>query len=449
MTTTRNTTHSLHWIIAVLLSVFLGSVVVAWFFLARLNPNDYRALIESSLSNSFGLDIRLGDLSFGWKDGFGIKVDGVEISESKEEIPFIHVETFLIRLDPPNLFRLRLVLCELRLVRPSFLVIKHKGGAYNIPMGLPKSTSRKRGLAVLLSRITVEDGSFHFLDGDRPLPVDVKFANIDGRIEQSVPGHLHFELRYPNPGNVFHFTGDASLLRASPNFRAKVEMSRFDLGLVSNLFRGVGKGRGGLAGAATGSFEFTTSGVNSEELKNSIQGKGSFEIQDGAILNFNVVKSVLQRITVIPGLQELLLGGLPLPFQRVLQRNDTAFRWLRGDLTVTPRGQIEINSFALKHAHYSVEAKGKSDFQGALDIQARLLLHTEISTFLIERINELARLSDAGGQLIVPFVCRGNLSSPRIRPDLVSITQNVIVTQGSKLVEKGIETLSKLLGGKT
>ena len=442
------------------------------FFLSRFEPNDYREALQSRLSETLQCQVKLGELSVAWQNGLGIRVDGVTLQKREKEIPFLEVKSILVQVNPFNLFRQGLILCELRLIRPSVVwVNRGSGGNWSLPSkeSVPKSPPLPwiGKIAVLLTEARIEDGYCHYRDETQHPARDIGIDQISAELKQALVADLiQFKGQgrlEGNPQDIVRWKGEFHPAAKRSGFEVSFREGRLrlkgeastehrqtalqgdfeiqDLDLESLPLNEI-KERPLIAGLANGHFSFSTAGSTADEFKNSLKGTGRFEIRNGAFLNLNLVDSVLQRITPLPALNALLAGTLPGPFQSVLENPHTPFEILEGEAQIENQG-ISVRPLRLRSQHFSLQAEGIASFRGDLDFSAQLVLEEELTAYLMERVNELALLSNTEKQIAIPFLYRGRWPEARPRPDLAYIGGKLIASQGRRLMEL---VTSRILG---
>ncbi len=392
----------MRWIALFFLVLFLALTGFFIFFLSRFNPNDYRPYLESRLSEKLGMRVSLGNLSLTWRGGLGIEVDRISLFQSPSEPPLLNTEDVLLHFDSLNLFRFKFVL-----------------------------KTQVTGVRV------------HYRDPAKKLPLDVDLGNIELNLDQSSTGNLSFVTKLLNYN--LKFKGDVFYSEKPLRFKGKIWLNRLDLSSLGAVWQWVREESGGVSGIASGEFEFAGSGEKELEIRKSLTGKGYLEVREGVIQNFNMVDSLLSRISAIPGLRDALLGSLPPAFQEVLTGRDMAFNLFHADFVIQ-NDELVLQALNFEAPHYIVQAQGTYAFVGNADFQGKLELLKEISDFLVHRVNELAGLNNAQGHLEIPFSYRGPISSARLLPDTGHVIKKVVLTEGAQLLERGLEALSKYAG---
>ena len=395
----------LRWFVIILILVFVGSLAALAYFWKNFDPNRYRPFLERQLSKQTHFQTELGTLSLDWKGGLGLHADWLRLRRPEQESPFIEVRNVLLGLRPVSG----------ALLRPQI-------------------------------RLAGEALQFNFPTGAHPTQVlAFHFTDFRASFELPVPNSLNFNLELQE--KAIRLTGNVVFGPGTPQFALNFNLGDLDLETLAVAFASRGQGRGEVAGRASGSIELKGLGVSGPQISHTLLGKGSLEIRRGALKNYNVVKGLLSQITMIPGLigfiQEAPLG----PFQDILSSPDTSFD--RADLEFKiEQGQIFIAPLSLVHKHYTFSTSGQADFEARVNFKGRLVLLEPMSQYLIHRVNEIQLLMNRRGEIEIPFIYRGALSNARPLPDLGSLAGRVIMTQGSQMMQRGLETLSKIIGEK-
>lgn len=411
---------------------FLGLAVVFAVFLIRFDPDHYRPYLESQLSKALHFKVELGPLSRSWNRGLGVRVNGLQLRKNQTSTPLLRADSVLLWLNPLSLVGGRL--------------------AY---------------------KVRIEGGDFRY-QGETKTPLDLKLEGIQAELRQEIPGgriegegegrvfsdsasDLTWQGNLNPKGGEVNFgihlqknkaflQGEAFPFQKPPRFQAKLELREMDLAAVFRLWKVAHPGgEEPLAGLVSGNFEAAGVGQNGIEIRKSLQAQGELEIRDGVFRNFNVIPTVLRRMTLVPALGEALIAEVPPVFQPLFNRRDTTFEWLQAKFVVQD-DKVSFQRLFLKDRHYLVEAEGTLSFQGEVHFGAKLVLMEEVSQFLVGRVKELSVLQNAQGRMVIPFVYRGTWPEARPRPDLGSLAERLLVEQGAHLLERGLEALSQQLG---
>jgi len=463
------------WSARIFFFAFLGILVVGGtalvMFARQFDPNDYRPSLEARLSESLGMDVKFGRLSLEWKSGLGLQADKVELRNRSGAVPFVAADHLFFRFKPFLLLRGQLIASEVTLSRPSILLIRNSFGSnWEKMTGPPKKKEASvkmpgwvsrwlGGFTILFSKVQVERGTLLYRDETQSTPVELAVRDLKGEFGQEwVQGAIRGrgEGRFLHPSepdlswNATWQIGEQELdfeleLKGEGVFKGKAlpfqKPLRFKGGLELENFE-VGRLPFALSGLVSGNVALEGTGQTEEEIKKSLSGDGNVHIRDGRIRNFNVVQSVLARATVIPGLSEALVGAMPPSFRSLLASRDTHFDLIQTDFELKG-SQSTIHSLVLKDANYQVQAEGVVGLDGQVDLRAQLVLLDEFSQFLVKRVKELGYLQNEQGLIVIPFVYRGKWPRATPQPDLAYLAERLVVDQGARLLQRGLEALSQ------
>lgn len=412
------------------LLILTGGMAAGIFFLGS-NVNQYRTPLASFLSKKLGCQVTMKNLSLSWRGGIGIEAKGVEFrKEAQSAAPFFVSESLLVDLDALNLLRARAVVS-----------LKTRDG--ELDSGAWQKTKgwafRMRGIRTEIEK-TLPDGRLHLKGVGRVL--EGAEPDLAWEIEQGLRETLRFQIRFQQEKLLVR--GEAGMNQEPLWFRCEGRASSLNLEDVLKALGIEKKGRAVATGKADGWLQIQGTGKREEEIEQSLAGKGSLEIQGGTLLDFNLVSTLLRRLTVIPGLEEIFKEAAPRAFQQEFTDSTTSFEDLGTDFIIQGN-QIEFQSLILKGSQYLIEAEGTYDLERNMNFRARLILLEELSQFMMRRVKELGLLANAQGRITIPFVYRGVWPGAQPRPDLGFVAQRFVQKTGVELL-KGLE--EALSGGR-
>lgn len=463
----------MRWVFVFFLILLIALSIGVFIFITRLDLNKYRPYVESKLSEALQANTKLGNLSLAWEKGIGIGAEEVRLQEKTEERPFVEIESLSLRFDPLNIFRQRLVFYDLTVEKPNIFLNRHKDKTQNWPVKVQaKKGGGTNAIAFFFSAINIKSGTIHYLDESLRPTLDVALSNLDLILEQKIHGGLityqgsgdfmvnppievkwHGEIRPIAKEISFDIRtdkeeivlkGETSQLNEKPQTQVIIETKNLNLDLLFRVLRAIQKGRGApVGGLLNANAEFRMEGKDTVHLKSSLNGKGKISIRNGVFRNINVVRLILKKIEFIPGLQNLLIQVTPSRLKGVLTGEDTPFETLEANFSIVNE-KINISSLLVKGDHYAIEGSGWVTLAGEVNFQGKLTLMDELSQFVIGEINELSHLTNQQGLITIPFVYQGSLKKARPQPDIKDIGQRLIVEEGTRLLEKGLEALDQL-----
>lgn len=163
-----------HLIIAsgiVVLIVFAAIVAVL-----RFNINSYKARIETAVSETIGLDVRINGrmrLSF---FPFGLSAKDIHVANKGGEILSLEALKLRAELMPLLKKQLRVTSCEL--VKPAAMIVKDANGRFNFESTKEESTKGQPGAAFSLNDLKASNGSLVYLDKKTGEKTELKEINL-------------------------------------------------------------------------------------------------------------------------------------------------------------------------------------------------------------------------------------------------------------------------------
>ena len=408
---------------------FIGLLVLgiaaASFFIFRFDPNYYRGFLESAVSEKSGLKAGIGQLSFSKGIIPGLQVGSFKLKRDKEPEPLFETEKVTIELDALNLLGGQIAV-KISSEKGTLRIFSGKGTLKVKEVRLDARSAFPSGLLRL-------KGEGSLFDPSQP--------DLAWKIEMDRRKHIDFDLRFEGGRAVLK--GDAYAGQKPPRFRSELKLDGLEIPKIFMAAAGPRKSEAPLTGSLDGVVEIQGAGKNSAEIQKSLFGKGGFDLQNGVILHFNLANFLLRRITLVPGLSEILNDILPPSFQTALNNPQTAFELIEAHFKVEGE-EIQFSSVMLKSSQYLVEGEGKFDLEGNVDFKARLILLEDLSGYLIGRVRELRFFANSQGRVVIPFVYRGVWPHARPLPDLGYLAEKLLGNQGSNLLEKGLKALNLL-----
>ncbi len=163
-----------------------------------------------------------------------------------------------------------------------------------------------------------------------------------------------------------------------------------------------------LRGLGEMNLDFTFSGLTVSEILASLDGEGSFRLDDGALLGVDLRRLIEDKLTVST------LANVDQAFG-----GETPFRSLDGRIRAES-GVVFLPDLDLSAGDFSAGGEGQLDF-AAGEVAYRLDLR--LGEALIERLpSRLARATDG----VIPLAIDGPLNRPLVRVDLAAIAEGAV-----------------------
>lgn len=189
-------------------------------------------------------------------------------------------------------------------------------------------------------------------------------------------------------------------------------------------------------GIFSGSFMANNAGDGKQ--KGAINASGSFRLDQGEIMNLNLVDTVLDVLFGIKGVSVFLeKEGGELDKQKI-----TRFDYLDGDFSMAGN-KIDLKKVALHNIH-TARATGSDAFieglidcnTSSLDLKGKVVLSREYSAKLAKKAEPLNALLNPENRMALPITVTGSFSKPRPILDIPYVTGAITKYYGRRELEK-------------
>ncbi|HNV85681.1 MAG TPA: AsmA family protein [Candidatus Omnitrophota bacterium] len=189
----------------------------------------------------------------------------------------------------------------------------------------------------------------------------------------------------------------------------------------------------GFRGRLSVSFQGTAEGFAWPRIAQTLSGEGRLGLEDGVILNFNILREVFYKLSFLPGLVETLLGRLSPSDKMKIQVEDTVLKPVDFPVTVKDGS---ISTDRLRLATDTLEMTGSADlsFDGMLVCQSMLRIYPGFSKALAQSVNELEYFLLADGWLGFPVKIQGKINHPSFIPDVNYIGMRLAVNKTQEVL---------------
>jgi len=193
-----------------------------------------------------------------------------------------------------------------------------------------------------------------------------------------------------------------------------------------------------MEGKVFGKFDITAKAASEAVLKNTLAGDVKVEIKEGKLLDINILKEVLSKISVISDLENKVKETLPAEYQKKLELKDTLFSKIIFDGNIA-QGVLTIETADIEADEFLVEANGTVDLNENLNLSTRFFFPPFLSKAMMDSVPELSGLVDDKNRIVIPMTpYQGKLQNVKIYPDIGIIATKVLRTTGKEELKKAI-----------
>ncbi|MBI2094610.1 MAG: DUF748 domain-containing protein [Candidatus Omnitrophica bacterium] len=179
-------------------------------------------------------------------------------------------------------------------------------------------------------------------------------------------------------------------------------------------------------------------GWDAAEFSRTLAGGGELALERGTLVNFNLLREVLGRLSAVPGFGEELMGRLPPVYQERMAVAHTTFAPIRTFFKVGDGG-IYFDSLQAATEDFAIGIGGRLGMDGVVNAQSVIRTQPQLSAAVCQAAPEAQYFLGPQGQLEVPAKIDGTLNHLRILPDTRAIITNIAVTRGQELLSDLIQ----------
>lgn len=428
--------------------LILLAVVGVGIFIATFDADRYRPLLVNKLQEAVGRPVTLERLSLGWSNGIAVQLRNLAILEQAPAAgePLVQIESAsaLVRLGP--LLRKEVQVSSIVLSRPQIRLARDTQGSLNVlglvavasPAAQAARSTTVGGTPVSfnIDSFRVEDGTLHWTDALTSPPTDLRLKRVDGVVRNIAPGtpmDMDLKAAFGAAEQNLHLSGRLTL--PSRTHAGSLEQGTFaveDL-VLQDILPAVRQGVPQLQGRLTVTVDGSAATLDPARLGQSIAASGRLKLTEARVANLNVVRAVLEKLSMIPGLLQALEARLPEAYQAKLATPDTVLSPIDAPLRVAA-GSLQLDDLLVRSETFALSGSGRVGLDGTMDIRAILRIEPVLSAALIKSVNELQALADAGGQLEIPLTVQGRAPQVAVLPDLNYLASKLIVTKVQDLL---------------
>ncbi|HLD70049.1 MAG TPA: AsmA family protein, partial [Candidatus Omnitrophota bacterium] len=249
-----------------------------------------------------------------------------------------------------------------------------------------------KGLGPLLAQGELNQGNLKFKQLALPLEIiEGKFQVTESKINLS-----EFSTKLGR-GSV-SVTGKLEDYLGKQNFSADMKLDSIDLSEILEQKDQPVK----VAGVVQGNFQMKGQGFTAEELRQFLSGSGNLEVKNGRLKDINILKMVLNNISMLPGLADKIEENLPQNYKDKLTQKDTILN--KAVLTTSlQNGVIVIQPAEIEADGFLFSAQGKAGFDQSYSLDGSFFIFSDLSATMVSGVEELEYFLDDQKRIYIPL----------------------------------------------
>ncbi len=195
-----------------------------------------------------------------------------------------------------------------------------------------------------------------------------------------------------------------------------------------------------LEGRLDADITLTGAGNRWESIKPQLRGNGRLDVKDGVLKDVNLADQVLQSVTGVAGLSNVISPRVRAKHRELFETGDTKFDKMGGSVVIAD-GVARTDDLTITASDYAMLGKGTYSLDNQLDFNATFVASRELSDDVVVDVRETKYLTNAQGKIEIPFRLTGALPRVKAKPDgefIASALSRAVVGKGlEKIFGKG------------
>ncbi|MFH1414344.1 MAG: AsmA family protein [Candidatus Omnitrophota bacterium] len=194
-------------------------------------------------------------------------------------------------------------------------------------------------------------------------------------------------------------------------------------------------------GIVSGKMDLSGQGVKYQDLL-TLAGNIDLSIVKVKLKNINILRTVLNKISVIPGLAEKLEAELPQRFKEKLKQADTELLDIKLPLVIK-NNALSIDNAVFGGDEFIFKGQGDARMNGVFSLEGAFLIPPDLSLAMVNVVGELEYLLDKQAQINIPLRITGKTTDFQFNVDIEYIAKRLLAEQGKTQL---LNIIDKALG---
>lgn len=191
-------------------------------------------------------------------------------------------------------------------------------------------------------------------------------------------------------------------------------------------------------GIISGTITATGAGFSPEAVKSNMSATADIFISHAKLVGLNVLRTVLDKITVIPGLSASVEAGLPAELKEKLVQEDTEFSDMILPVSIEA-GRMFIKNTSVGTGEFVFTGLAEAGFDGSYALQGAFIITQAMSEAMVSAVSQLQYLYDEKKQIYIPLKVSGTPAGMKFNVDLEYIGKKLLENQAKFQIFKAID----------
>jgi hypothetical protein len=433
-------------IVLIIILILAAVIFVKTFDVNRFKP---QIIAQANKALNRKVDFERAKLGISLRYGISLKIANLSIAEDPAfgEGEFLTVKEVSCGLNLFDyIFRKEVNVPGILIDSARITVIRKKDNTFNV-QGITQSAKalNKTSVPAAVKTIALPALLINSLKGinSRVLYIDESFEP-QLRLEIT---DLNFLITQISLTQAFPFVAEAAVLSTQKNIKVEGQINladqdyNFTAGAKDlNIQELIAQDKSPVKaeGIVSGKLRLKGKGFSPQALTSSLSGDANILAVKLKLKNINVLRTVLDKISIIPGLTEKFEAGLPERFKQKLTDKDTLLSDIKLPVLIA-NGQCILNDVTFGADEFTFKGKGQVGFDATFLLEGAFLIPQDLSEAMVASVDKLQYLLNDSKQIYIPLKVSGKGADFKFSVDAEYIAKKLIQEEAQKQIFKFLD----------
>lgn len=221
---------------------------------------------------------------------------------------------------------------------------------------------------------------------------------------------------------------------AAQSYSMQMKMEKIDLSQLLNQKDWPYK----VEGFFEGNISAVGQGFDPQKSLNNLTGDGQVALKEGRIKGLNILKEVVDKISIVPNLGDRVRNSLPPESAAKMENKDTVLNTVAATLVIK-EGAVHFDPVDFDAEGFVFQGSGKAGFDQSFAVAGRFTMSPDLSTAMVSSVGELDILLNDAGVISIPVSASGKGANVRFGVDLKDLGKNVIKRKAGQELKKVLD----------
>jgi hypothetical protein len=192
-----------------------------------------------------------------------------------------------------------------------------------------------------------------------------------------------------------------------------------------------------LSGRLSLSMEAQAAGLSGPQVMRTLAGHGKLTLRDGVLLNYNLLRTLIEKLSMIPGAEGVIRDNLPNLYKAKMNEPSTILQPIEVQFAVQ-NGQLYFDRMDLVTDFIIISGSGQLGLEDKrLAARTIVRIHQQLSQHIVQLVPQAQILTNAQGEIEMPVTLQGTLPNVTPVPDPDYIAQKLLTSPAAQKVIQG------------